>query len=79
MCEITSQVDLRIPGPKIDGVLRFRNRCIYICLLQAGLALFAASGELDLRQLTPPGEAEAKSESGGNVLQRLIAAFKSNY
>jgi cell division protein FtsA len=44
----------------------------------AGLAQFAASKELDLRQL---GSAEmtVQKSDGGNIVQRLIAAFRTQY
>jgi cell division protein FtsA len=43
----------------------------------AGLAQFAASDELDLRGgLAAPGGGEKAS---GNMLQRLIAAFRTQY
>jgi len=43
----------------------------------AGLALFAASGEIDLRIGFGPRETAEKAS--GNWLQRLIAAFRTQY
>jgi hypothetical protein len=40
--------------------------------------LFAASDELDLRSVMPPGQTVQRA-SGGNILQRMIAAFRSGY
>lgn len=44
----------------------------------AGLAQFAASRELDLRTVSGPAPV-TRAAAGGNVVQRLIAAFRSGY
>lgn len=45
----------------------------------AGLARFAASDPIDLRALEPAGHQLVTKASPGAVLQRLMAAFRSNY
>ena len=43
-----------------------------------GLALFAASDELDLRSVMSP-ERIMPRETGGNIVQRLISAVRSGF
>lgn len=45
----------------------------------AGLARFAAADPIDLRALEPAGHQMVTKASPGAVLQRLMAAFRSNY
>ncbi|KRC82630.1 cell division protein FtsA [Sphingomonas sp. Root241] len=45
----------------------------------AGLARFAATDPIDLRALEPAGHQMVTKASPGAILQRLMAAFRSNY
>jgi cell division protein FtsA len=67
---------VRVGRPKMPGLPEAHSGPAFATL--AGLAQFAASKELDLRQLVNPGPATQKSE-GGNMMQRLIAAFRTQY
>jgi cell division protein FtsA len=66
---------VRIGRPAMAGLPEAHSGPAFATL--AGLALFAASNELDLRSgFATPG---SEGKSGGNVLQRLIAAFRTQY
>ena len=67
---------VRIGRPKMPGLPDAHSGPAFATL--AGLAQFAASNELDLRQLVNPGQPTQKSESG-SIVQRLIAAFRTQY
>jgi cell division protein FtsA len=67
---------VRIGRPKMPGLPEAHSGPAFTTL--AGLAHFAASKELDLRQIGAPVAAVQKSD-GGNFLQRLIAAFRTQY
>lgn len=67
---------VRIGRPRMPGMPEAHSGPAFATL--AGLAQFAASNELDLRQVASPGEASPRS-SGGGVMQRLISAFRSGY
>jgi cell division protein FtsA len=67
---------VRIGRPKLPGLPEAHSGPAFATL--AGLAQFAASNELDLRGVTSPGEGTQKPASGG-ILQRLIAAFRTQY
>ena len=66
---------VRIGRPNMPGLPEAHSGPAFSTL--AGLAQFAASDELDLRVrfATPGGE----KNGSGNVLQRLISAFRSQY
>jgi cell division protein FtsA len=71
---------VRIGRPSIPGLPEAHSGPAFTTL--AGLALFAASDELDLggSALPPPAPSRAGSApAGGNIVQRLIAAFRSGY
>ena len=66
---------VRIGRPAMAGLPEAHSGPAFSTL--AGLALFAASDELDLRLgLSPPGGEE---RAAGNLLQRLIATFRTQY
>ena len=66
---------VRIGRPNMPGLPEAHSGPAFSTL--AGLALFAASDELDLRMGFPaPGTEEKPS---GNLLQRLIATFRTQY
>ena len=66
---------VRVGRPNMPGLPDAHSGPAFSTL--AGLAQFAASDELDLRGgLAAPGGAEKAS---GNMLQRLIAAFRTQY
>jgi cell division protein FtsA len=67
---------VRIGRPKMPGLPEAHCGPAFSTL--AGLAQFAASKELDLRQVHAP-EAIVRKMDGGNILQRLIAAFRTQY
>ncbi|HLL59514.1 MAG TPA: cell division protein FtsA [Allosphingosinicella sp.] len=67
---------VRIGRPKLPGLPEAHSGPAFATL--AGLAQFAASKELDLRQLVTTETTVQKSD-GGNILQRLIAAFRTQY
>ena len=67
---------VRIGRPKMAGLPEAHSGPAFSTL--AGLAQFAASRELDLRQLTAPDTVISRPE-GGNIVQRLIAAFRTQY
>ena len=66
---------VRVGRPTMAGLPEAHSGPAFSTL--AGLAQFAASDELDLRSgfASPGGEDRA----GGNLLQRLIATFKTQY
>ena len=67
---------VRIGRPNMPGLPEAHSGPAFSTL--AGLALFAASNELDLRSgFTSPGGDERTA--GGGMLQRLIAAFRTQY
>jgi len=66
---------VRIGRPNMPGLPEAHSGPAFSTL--AGLAQFAASNELDLRSgFTQPGGGD---KSPGNLLQRLIAAFRTQY
>lgn len=67
---------VRVGRPKMAGLPEAHSGPAFSTL--AGLAQFAASRELDLRQLTAPDTVISRPE-GGNIVQRLIAAFRTQY
>ena len=71
---------VRVGRPSIPGLAEAHSGPAFTTL--AGLALFAASDELDLGGVLIPTTATQKAASGasgGNIVQRLIAAFRSDY
>jgi cell division protein FtsA len=71
---------VRVGRPSLPGLPEAHSGPAFATL--AGLALFAASDELDLGGATvaaPTPVRSAMSSSGGNIVQRLIAAFRSGY
>ncbi|MFN3944401.1 MAG: cell division protein FtsA [Allosphingosinicella sp.] len=67
---------VRVGRPNLPGLPDAHSGPAFTTL--AGLALFAASDELDLRQAIAPQQSGPKGNSG-NVLQRLISVFRSSY
>jgi cell division protein FtsA len=67
---------VRVGRPKMPGLPEAHSGPAFATL--AGLAQFAASKELDLRQVGAPETTVRKSE-GGNIVQRMISAFRSSY
>jgi cell division protein FtsA len=67
---------VRIGRPALRGLPEAHSGPAFATLV--GLALFAASNELDLRGVAAPGAA-ARKEPGGNIVQRLISAFRSGF
>jgi cell division protein FtsA len=67
---------VRVGRPKMPGLPDAHSGPAFSTL--AGLAQFAASNELDLRQITSPQMSVHKPEGAG-VVQRLIAAFRTQY
>jgi cell division protein FtsA len=67
---------VRVGRPKLPGLPDAHAGPAFTTL--AGLAQFAASKELDLRSLGPVRQTAPKSE-GGNVVSRLIRAFRTQY
>ncbi|HEY0626259.1 MAG TPA: cell division protein FtsA [Allosphingosinicella sp.] len=67
---------VRVGRPRMPGLPEAHSGPAFATL--AGLAQFAASNELDLRQVAAPGHAPVKP-TGGGVVQRLISAFRSSY
>ena len=71
---------VRVGRPSLAGLPEAHSGPAFTTL--AGLALFAASDELDLGGSALPSSAPARavaSAGGGNIVQRLIAAFRSGY
>jgi cell division protein FtsA len=66
---------VRIGRPAMPGLPEAHSGPAFSTL--AGLALFAASGEMDLR--IGFGPKETGERASGNWLQRLIAAFRTQY
>jgi cell division protein FtsA len=67
---------VRVGRPKMPGLPEAHSGPAFATL--AGLAQFAASKELDLRQVNPAETTVHKVDSG-NIVQRLIAAFRTQY
>jgi cell division protein FtsA len=67
---------VRVGRPKLPGLPEAHSGPAFATL--AGLAQFAASKELDLRHLHA-AETTVHKVSGGNFVQRLIAAFRTQY
>jgi cell division protein FtsA len=67
---------VRVGRPNLPGLPEAHGGPAFATL--AGLAMFAASDDLDLRQITGPTPIVQKLE-GGNIVQRLIAAFRTQY
>lgn len=69
---------VRIGRPSLPGLPEAHSGPAFSTL--AGLALFAASDELDLRQSVSAQTAAGRAAgAGGTILQRLINAFRSDY
>jgi cell division protein FtsA len=70
---------VRIGRPTLPGLPEAHSGPAFTTL--AGLALFAASDELDLgaTPLPSPSPSRTVSNGTGNIVQRLIAAFRSGY
>ena len=66
---------VRVGRPNMPGLPDAHSGPAFSTL--AGLALFAASGETDLRTGFPTVGIQDKQ--GGNIVQRLISVFKSQY
>jgi cell division protein FtsA len=67
---------VRVGRPNMSGLPEAHSGPAFATL--AGLAQFAASDDLDLRQITGPTQVMSKLE-GANIVQRLIAAFRTQY
>jgi cell division protein FtsA len=67
---------VRIGRPKMPGLPEAHGGPAFTTL--AGLAQFGASKDLDLTSLVNPRTTTQKAE-GGNIMQRLIAAFRTQY
>jgi cell division protein FtsA len=67
---------VRVGRPKMPGLPDAHSGPAFTTL--AGLAQFAASKEIDIRQ-TAVSHSAAPKQEGGNVVQRLISAFRSGY
>lgn len=67
---------VRVGRPKMPGLPEAHSGPAFATL--AGLAQFAASKELDLKQIAAPEAAVQKSD-GGNIVQRMISLFRTNY
>jgi cell division protein FtsA len=67
---------VRVGRPRVPGLPEAHSGPGFATLV--GLAQFAASNELDLRSVSTPRQIVNKS-AGGNVVQRMISAFRSGY
>jgi len=67
---------VRIGRPKMPGLPEAHSGPAFATL--AGLAQFAASGELDLRTIATP-ETTVRKSDGGSLVQRMISVFRTNY
>ena len=67
---------VRVGRPKLPGLPDAHSGPAFTTL--AGLALFAASNELDLRRFGG-NEKSTRKGDGDGMMQRLISLFKSNY
>lgn len=67
---------VRVGRPSVPGLPEAHSGPAFATLV--GLAQFAASSELDLRQVSSQGPAVQKIAEGG-VLQRMISALRSGY
>jgi cell division protein FtsA len=68
---------VRIGRPKLPGLPDAHSGPAFSTL--AGLAMFAAGDELDLRVRFSPTPQPGVKAPSGSVLQRLISAFRSGY
>jgi cell division protein FtsA len=68
---------VRIGRPGLPGLPDAHSGPAFTTLV--GLAQFAASSELDLRAVMSPQQAVQRESGGGNVVQRLISAFRSGF
>jgi cell division protein FtsA len=69
---------VRVGRPSLPGLPEAHSGPAFSTL--AGLALFAASDELDLRQAVSAQPIAARAAGvGGNLVQRLISAFRTGY
>jgi cell division protein FtsA len=68
---------VRIGRPSLPGLPDAHSGPAFTTLV--GLAQFAASSELDLRAVMSPQQAVQRESGGGNVVQRLISAFRSGF
>ena len=67
---------VRVGRPSLPGLPDAHAGPAFATLV--GLALFAASDELDLRSVVAPGLTHQKA-AGGGIVQRMISAFRSGY
>ena len=67
---------VRIGRPRLAGLPEAHGGPAFATLV--GLAQFAASNELDLRQIVTPGTAVQKG-AGGNIVSRMISAVRSGF
>jgi cell division protein FtsA len=67
---------VRIGRPSLRGLPEAHSGPAFTTLV--GLALFAASNELDLRKAVSPIQA-APRPAGGNIVQRMIGALRSGF
>jgi cell division protein FtsA len=67
---------VRIGRPRLPGLPEAHGGPAFTTLV--GLAQFAASNELDLRQVVTPG-GSAPRPAGGNIVQRLISAVRAGF
>ncbi|MEA3050254.1 MAG: cell division protein FtsA [Sphingomonadales bacterium] len=68
---------VRIGRPSLPGLPDAHSGPAFTTLV--GLAQFAASNELDLRSVMSPQQAVQRESGGGNLVQRLISAFRSGF
>jgi len=68
---------VRIGRPSLPGLPDAHSGPAFTTLV--GLAQFAASSELDLRAVMSPQQSVQRESGGGNVVQRLISAFRSGF
>ncbi len=67
---------VRIGRPRLAGLPEAHGGPAFATLV--GLAQFAASNELDLRQIVTPGTTVQKG-AGGNIVSRMISAVRSGF
>ena len=67
---------VRIGRPSLRGLPEAHSGPAFATLV--GLALFAASNELDLRKAVSPTQAAPRA-AGGNIVQRMIGALRSGF
>jgi cell division protein FtsA len=68
---------VRIGRPSVPGLPDAHSGPAFSTLV--GLAQFAASNELDLRSVMAPDQVVQKNASGGGLVQRMLAAFRSGF